>query len=813
MLLALGLGCVALSPLLAWTAPGEGPRHISGIYPHLAVYNDGAECGIGAVAPWANRLWLITYPPHMPSGSDDKLYEIQPNLIRIRARPESIGGTHAGRFIHRETRQLFIGPYVIDARGMVRVIPPERMFGRLTGVARHLTDPAGKVYVATMEEGFYEVDVGSLGVTRLWSDEQAPEGPYADLPGYHGKGLASGQGRLVYANNGEHGQEALVDPAIPSGVLAEWDGRSPSWRAVRRNQFTEVTGPGGIRGNAHPDRDPIWSIGWDHRSLILMVLDGGKWHTYRLPKASHCYDGAHGWNTEWPRIREIGERDLLMTMHGTFWRFPRAFRPGRSSGIAPRSTYLKVIADFCRWGDRIVFGCDDTAVNEFLNKRKAKGGIAGPGQSQSNLWFVEPAKIDRLGPAIGRGAVWIDEDVKAGAPSDPFLFQGYDRRGLHLTHSSAASVTFRLEIDRRGDGRWDHLRDVVVPPQGYEWVRFTGEDRGAWVRIAASVDCAGVSAVFHFSNADRRSAEPDGIFRGLAKADETSTTGGLIRAKGERSGLLQLAATAAHQGPPASGGYYEMGADLRLQRVSDDDAERWMRTNVAVPRDGISMDAASVVYVDDSGRRWRLPVGDPELTTDGPLGAGRIDREVCTERDLFHVAGTFFELPAENARGFAGIRPIATHGLRIHDYCSWRGMLALTGLTTDATPSNHVVVSDDGRAAVWLGVVDDLWRLGKPRGTGGPWKDTKVRGGEASDPYLMTGYDRKTLTLSHLGGQNIRVSVEVDLTWTGLWRTWRVLQISPGTPTEYRFPEGYGAYWVRLRADADAVVTGRFRYD
>ena len=120
-------------------------------------------------------------------------------------------------------------------------------------------------------------------------------------------------------------------PDIASGALAEWDGKE--WNVVRRNQFTEVTGPGGIYGNAKPESDPIWSIGWDHRSLILMVLDGGKWHTYRLPKGSHSYDGAHGWNTEWPRIRDIGETDLLMTMHGAFWRFPRKFGAANSAGM------------------------------------------------------------------------------------------------------------------------------------------------------------------------------------------------------------------------------------------------------------------------------------------------------------------------------------------------------------------------------------------------------------------------------------------------------------------------------------------------
>ena len=45
----------------------------------------------------------------------------------------------------------------------------------------------------------------------------------------------------------------------------------------------------------------------------------------------------------------------------------------------------------------------------------------------------------------------------------------------------------------------------------------------------------------------------------------------------------------------------------------------------------------------------------------------RIDREVCTERDLFNCHGTFYELPAENAGGFAKVRPVTTHNRRVHD--------------------------------------------------------------------------------------------------------------------------------------------------
>ena len=496
--------------------PATGPFAISGLYPHLATFNSHGECGTGAVVPWADRLWVVSYSPHSPKGSTDKLYEIDSSLNVI-IRPESIGGTPANRMIHRESQQLFIGPYAIDTQRNVRAIPFDQMYGRPTGNARHLTDPANKIYYASMEEGFYEVDVRTLAVTELFRDEQLKGGRKADLPGYHGKGFYSGQGRLVYANNGEHGKVALAKPEIPSGALASWDGVSEKWTVVRRNQFTEVTGPGGIYGNEQPATDPIWSIGWDFRSLILMVLDGGQWHSYRLPKASHSYDGAHGWNTEWPRIREIGEKDLLMTMHGSFWRFPRDFSPAKSSGIAPRSNYMKVIGDFARWGDRLVMGCDDTAQSEFLNKRKAKGKLAAPGQSQSNLWFVEPAQLDQLGPPIGRGAVWLDEAVKKNETSDVFLFSGFDQRMLHLTHDAGTPVTFTLEVDRAGNNRWSELRRVEVPATGYAWTAFTPAEKGAWLRLRASRDCAHVTAFFSMRNADRRAANVAVVrFAGLA---------------------------------------------------------------------------------------------------------------------------------------------------------------------------------------------------------------------------------------------------------------------------------------------------------
>ena len=73
-----------------------------------------------------------------------------------------MGGTSANRLIHSESNQLFIGPYAIDSNRNVRVISYKEAQGRYTGVARHLSNPAEKVYIATMEEGFYEIDVNTL---------------------------------------------------------------------------------------------------------------------------------------------------------------------------------------------------------------------------------------------------------------------------------------------------------------------------------------------------------------------------------------------------------------------------------------------------------------------------------------------------------------------------------------------------------------------------------------------------------------------------------------------------------------------------
>ena len=819
ILILLGLGACRSTD----QAEQNLPIQVSGIYPHLAYYNQEGECGTGAVVPWADRLWVITYAPHFPNGSSDKLYEITPDLRQI-VRPESVGGTPANRMIHSETQQLFIGPYAIDQQRKVRTIPYEIMQGRHTGNARHLDTPADKIYYATMEEGFYSVDAQSLEVETIYKDghedgQRLDYKPgktaagYAGLLGAHGKGLYSGQGVLVYSNNGENSPESRTQFDVESGVLAEWDGQE--WKTIRRSQFVEVTGPGGIYGNPNPATDPIWVTGWDHKSVLVGVRSEGDWSFFRLPKASHSYDGAHGWNTEWPRIRNVGTSaspDYLMTMHGMFWSFPATFSRSNTQGIRPRSAYLKVIGDFTRWKDQLVFGCDDSAQREFLNKRPQKGGIEGPGQSNSNLWFTSLDTPDELGPATAAGALWMEEDVEADTYSMPFLLAGWPQRQAWVKNHSNRAVELLLEIDPKGDAQWQEWQRVQLPSGKSLNMAIDASQPGEWLR-AKSNTAATLSLTFNFSAEDARTAKTDSIFQGLATLGEQEVMGGLLYGLGEDRRTLGIATQNFGSESKPTTAYYELDEKLQLIPKTDSETEAFIREKFAIPSQVVEVQPSSILITDIQGRRWRLPKQSEAYTQLTESAQLRVCREVATERDLFSCHGTFYELPAENADGFAKIRPIATHNYRIHDYASYRGLLVMTGISSDAKAGTHLIRSADNQAAVWVGTIDDLWKLGKPTGKGGPWMDTPVQAGEYSDPYLIGFYDERKLFMYHDAAETVTYTVEVQPLGHGPWVEYQQFEVPAGEHVNHDFPAAFEARWIRFKVDRACTATSWLEYN
>ncbi|WP_286178182.1 sulfatase-like hydrolase/transferase [Rhodopirellula sp. JC639] len=934
--------------------PPQTPRtdlHISGVYPHLTTYgvysqNGGHykeghnECGIGAIVPWAGKLWMVNYAPHKPRGSEHKLYSIDLDLTQpMNVHPESVGGTPAGRMIHEESKQLLIGHHLVDRNGNVRTIQPADMPIRVTAIARHLSDPKNMVYYIDMEGSIWEANVHTLQVKRLFKKP---------VPGWHGKGGYTSQGRLVISNNGElhvgDYNDVLVggEAKTPEerGVLAEFDGTN--WRIVERRQFTEVTGPKGITGGSDGN-DPIWTMGWDRRSVRLKVLDHGTWHTYLLPKAAYCNDAQHGWYTEWPRIREITDGRWMMDMHGMFFDFPKTFSSANSAGIRPIGSHLRYVPDFCDWNGKLVLATDETSIQ----------GNPLAGQPQSNLWFGTYDDLKQWGPASGYGGPWIEDEVKADTPSDPFLIAGFDQRILHLAvgpitavsesilrttdrlpitdlpeslahmprvtvprgnwrepadgfefvltkpatvylavdgrgqaslpsdwkptelsltwakqvrdriyvrdfpagkvsvpgnadeHSKGAfgaphlafvdiqddaadslssvgrasveipikqdaeasatedPVRVKLQVDRQGDNSWTDLETIELAG-GESIAKVLPSDLDAeWLRLLTDRDCV-ATAILHQTTSrfvDGETPANKTLFAGLADVDEDALAGIVYPAKRNRNLRVITGDGRNFDFTKADFTFQSDKPDAKLAKLLHVEPE-------------FSVDEASVI-LNHNGKRRRLPKGDAAY--DQPFASGwpRASREVQSERHLANIHGTFYEVPLiTNGAPPAWnlMRPVSSHSKQITDFCSWNGLLALCGVRADATTDGHVFRDDKQRVGLWFGAIDDLWKLGKPVGRGGPWLQTLVKPGVPSDAYLMKGYDQKTVSMAHGNAKPIRITLQIDLDGNDRWVDYQSFSVPAGETLRHQFPTAFSACWIRAVCDSETSATVQFDY-
>ena len=100
--------------------------------------------------------------------------------------------------------------------------------------------------------------------------------------------------------------------------------------------------------------------------------------------------------------------------------------------------------------------------------------------------------------------------------------------------------------------------------------------------------------------------------------------------------------------------------------------------------------------------------------------------------------------------------------------------------------------------------------MGKPRGEGGPWLKTAVKPGEPSDPYLMTGFDRKRLTVE--ASSVTTVTLEIDITGRGTWAKLKNYELKPGEKVTDDL-SAIRAYWLRFVSSAACTATARLRYE
>jgi len=535
--------------------------------------------------------------------------------------------------------------------------------------------------------------------------------------------------------------------------------------------------------------------------VLLNVRDGGRWTRFRLPKASYTQDADHGWYTEWPRIREV-DGHLLLNMHDMFYDFPRDFRPARTAGIRPISTFLKMVVDYADFAGRLVTAHDDAS-------RQGNPILQCP---QSNLWFGRWDDLRGFGHPAGWGGPWVADAVKAGQPSEPLLLAGFTRRVVHLAHAAAEPVNFTLETDDAGQGNWSRLASITVPARGYAYHVIPPGTPGEWIRVKTDRNVKSATAYLHASSG-YPAADP-ALFGSLPPADGVArqSEGVLQPAAGAEMPLALAATVVDASGKGVETGYYVLGQDLRLRRVDNPAAEKGLRSKWS-PTEDFEVDDASVIMRDARGRRYRLPKGPEVFSRPAASGWRRGIREVVTERNLMNIHGTFYEMPRSESGGLAKIRPITTHNRRIFDFASWRGLLVLSGNLTGAAADGHYLAADDGRVGLWLGNLEDLWKLGPPRGHGGPWRETVVRAGEPSEAYLMTGYEEKSVQLAHDRPAAVRMTIEVDFLADGTWHAYQTLTVPAGRTVTHVFPEGFSAHWVRVRADSDCRATAWFLYN
>jgi hypothetical protein len=443
--------------------PGDAPARsrwiqVDGVVPQLepaGIDPDlSGDRGIGALLAWDGHLWGVACGA--PGDQGGGLYELGPDPL-ARRHPASVPGEHTNRLIHHESAQAFLGPYVLAAHASevrrITVLTNQRV----AATARHLADPAHRVYQITRDGLLFETDVASLETTQvadLKRELHLPESARSNF-----RAAATGQGRLIVACDTYEEPDYLGKRS--AGRLAQFDGKA--WSIVEEDPFVDVAAP----AESSDESAPIYAIGWDKASTVLRVLHRGTWRRYRLPKGGSSWD--RGGGQLGMRIRAIDPGRALLDASGLFYELPATMPGGHLWGIVPVARHLRSCPDFIPWRGLLALA----------------GEAESPacGTLGSNLWFIPLDRLWSLGNPQGWGAVWWDDLIEPDAVSDPFLMTGFDQKVLHLTHTGDEVATFTIDVDFLGDGTWKTYASIQVFPGVYAHHEFPPGYAAHWVRV------------------------------------------------------------------------------------------------------------------------------------------------------------------------------------------------------------------------------------------------------------------------------------------------------------------------------------------
>ena len=455
------------------------PLHDNGIFPDLAVSASSgpvrSEDGIGALMPWLDRLYMVSYLSVPNAGYGAGLYVIHPNFTKELLVPHN--STYANRLLHRKTNRIIIGAWTVDLQGRIQVFE-QLLHVRIGATAEHLEHPEDMIYHLSMDGPLYECSLSTMTCKKLFNLPDTLKMPKLKGEHPHFKAAHTMNGRLVVGTNTFFKADFMG--TVEGGRLAEWEGPGHEWKILEKTAFVEVTGRRNF-GRV------IYAVGWDFRSAILKTYDvDSGWRTYRLPKASHAYDQA--WQTEWPRIREVETERYLMDAHGIFYELSPLGWAGSTWGIRPISQHLRMVPDFASYRGFLVMGGNQ--VSSIFDNNVMTG------QSQSGLWFGKTDDLWSFGKPQGWGAIWRNDTIEGHAVSDPYLMTGFDKKILHLIlhDTNNRRVSFILEADVTGTAGHRGMEDWVTvgyfdlnpTPDGQFRSKVLSDFSAHWVRLRAT---------------------------------------------------------------------------------------------------------------------------------------------------------------------------------------------------------------------------------------------------------------------------------------------------------------------------------------
>ncbi len=441
--------------------------------------NANWESGVGALLPWADRLWVSTYLAETNQVSGSGLYSI--NQARDVKLEHQHNGCHAGRMVHKESEQAFIANCVVSKAGSVTPIPTftgTGQFHRITAWTRHRTTPSTHVYAVTMAGLVFEVNVTTLAATQVANAATALG--IVGQPHFKGAWCTAGAtARLYVVNNTDQ----------PDGRLAMWDGTT----------WTTLSSLGGAI-EVYAGVGPLTALGLDGPphgplSAVLYMIDNdgtGNLRRFRLPLPDYAF--TYYLRQEWMRRRMVSEFGHLMCAYGLMYRMGvQSIGGGTWAGgslypsIVPVCRYLRAITDFCFWDGNFVYGANDLAP----------GDVSEPtgGQANSGITFGDLEDLAQWGKPVGVGYFQKSGALAANAKTDPMLMRGFDGKTLHIINNDATDIPLGIR-PIQGSTELGYM-DILVPagkywyhtfPHGYsaDWLRLVGlgtaiNSMSAWV--------------------------------------------------------------------------------------------------------------------------------------------------------------------------------------------------------------------------------------------------------------------------------------------------------------------------------------------